>query len=107
MLNLQKVKDLAKEKSISLNYVAEKLDMTPQALSRMLKENSTKVTTLEQLASIFKVSVSYFFDEDLIGDENKEKCNNIVIPKSIVDMLAEKDRQIAQLTEALIKMGKP
>jgi transcriptional regulator with XRE-family HTH domain len=94
MLNLQKVRDLAKDKNIQLSEIAEKLDMTPQALSRMLKENSTKVSTLEQFASIFGVSVSYFFDEDTIGNESarpSERPHNVVIPQSVLDMLVEKD----------------
>lgn len=109
MLNLQKVKHLAKDKNISLNDVAEKLDMSPQALSRMLKENSTKVSTLEQLASIFNVSVSYFFDEDTIDGEqprHTSRPHNVVIPQSVIDMLAEKDKQISALTELLTKLAK-
>jgi transcriptional regulator with XRE-family HTH domain len=109
MLNLQKVKDLAKEKNISLNVVAEKLEMSPQALSRMLKENSTKVSTLEQFASIFGVSVSYFFDEDTIESERPRptaRAHNVVIPQSVLDMLVEKDKQISALTDLLTKLTK-
>lgn len=109
MLNLQKVKDLAKDKNISLNEVAEKLEMSPQALSRMLKENSTKVSTLEQLASIFGVSVSYFFDEDTIENERTRptaRPHNVVIPQSVLDMLIEKDKQISALTDLLTKLAK-
>lgn len=109
MLNLQKVKDLAKDKNISLNEVAEKLETSPQALSRMLKENSTKVSTLEQFASIFGVSVSYFFDEDTIESERPRqtaRTHNVVIPQSVLDMLVEKDKQISALTDLLTKLAK-
>lgn len=109
MLNLQKVRDLAKDKNIQLSEIAEKLDMTPQALSRMLKENSTKVSTLEQFASIFGVSVSYFFDEDTIGNESarpSERPHNVVIPQSVLDMLVEKDKQISALTDLLTKLAR-
>ena len=109
MLNLQKVKDLAKDKNISLNEVAEKLEMSPQALSRMLKENSTKVSTLEQFASIFGVSVSYFFDEDTIESERQRptaRTHNVAIPQSVLDMLIEKDKQISALTDLLTKLAK-
>jgi transcriptional regulator with XRE-family HTH domain len=109
MLNLQKVRELSKDKDIPLNDVAEKLDMSPQALSRMLKENSTKVSTLEQLASIFKVSVSYFFDEDTIQSEPTRptaRPQNVVIPQSVLDMLVEKDKQISALTDLLTKLAK-
>ena len=109
MLNLQKVKDLAKDKNISLNEVAEKLEMSPQALSRMLKENSTKISTLEQLATIFGVSVSCFFDEDAIVNEQTRQTarpHNVVIPQSVLDMLVEKDKQISALTDLLTKLTK-
>ena len=62
MVNLLKIKDLAKSKKITLNDVAERLGMTPQALSRMIKDNSTKVTTLESLCELFNVPIGYFFD---------------------------------------------
>lgn len=62
MVNLLKIKDLAKSKKITLNDVAESIGMTPQALSRMIKDNSTKVTTLESLCELFNVPIGYFFD---------------------------------------------
>ena len=105
MLNLQKVRDLSKDKNIPLSDVAEKLDMSPQALSRMLRENSTKVSTLEQIASIFGVSVSYFFDEDTIEGEHR-RSGPVTVPQSILDMLIEKDKQISALTELLTKLAK-
>lgn len=62
MLNLQKIRDLAKMRKISMNDVAETLGMSPQALSKMIRENSTKTSTLEKLAHLFNVPIGYFFD---------------------------------------------
>lgn len=112
MLNLQKVKELAKKQNISLNDVAARLDTSPQALSRMIKENSTKVSTLEQLSSIFNVSVATFFDEDIDkplqenGEQKPKKGGVVIIPHSVLEIIAEKDRQIAYLTQKLIEQGK-
>jgi hypothetical protein len=71
----------------------------------MLRENSTKVSPLEQIASIFGVSVSYFFDEDTIEGEHRQS-RPVSIPQSVLDMLVEKDKQISALTELLTKLAK-
>lgn len=65
MVNLLKIKELAKAKKIALNDVADQLGMTPQALSRMIKDNSTKVSTLEKICEIFDVPIGYFFNSDV------------------------------------------
>lgn len=62
MLNLEKIKVLAAQKSMTMTDVASALGMSIQALSRMIRENSTKVKTLEQLSSILDVPVTTFFD---------------------------------------------
>ena len=116
MLNLQKIKELSELKKIPLTKVAERLETSPQALSRMMLENSTKISTLEKLAEIFDVPVGYFFGEQpfaaqAYGDGALAISgnNNITIPHEVLLMLQEKDRQIrekdaiiARLTERLI-----
>lgn len=117
MLNLQKIKDLSELKKIPLTELAKRLGSSPQALSRMLKENSTKVSTLEQIAKIFDVPISYFFDEQplsahALGDGAVAIAgnNNVTIPHEVLVMLQEKDKQlrekdaiIAKLTDRLLE----
>lgn len=64
MANLQMIKELARKRNFPLEQLAKELDITPQALSKMMRENSTKVTTLERIAQLLKVSVKVFFPEE-------------------------------------------
>ena len=63
MLNLQKIKQLAGEKNMTLVDVAKELGISKQSLNQMMRENSTKVSTLERIAEILGVPVTTFFDE--------------------------------------------
>lgn len=62
MLNLQKIKTLAKQKGIAQTEIAKQLGISSQAFSKILRENSTKVSTLERIAEILDVPVTTFFD---------------------------------------------
>ena len=50
MANLQLIKELADQKNISLSAIASELGITPQALSKIIRNNSTKIETLEKIA---------------------------------------------------------
>jgi len=62
MLNLQKIKQLASVKNMTLVDVAKELGISKQSLNQMMRENSTKVSTLERIAEILDVPVTTFFD---------------------------------------------
>lgn len=115
MLNLQKIKKLSEIKKIPLQEVAKRINTSAQALSRMMRENGTRVETLEKIAKVFNVPINYFFDEEQCDSQISEgnavtiTCNDIIIPREILAMLEEKDKQlrekdaiIARLTERLI-----
>lgn len=68
MANLLKIKTIAEEKNIPLKDIAEYIGITQTGLSKIIRENSTKTTTLEKIAVKLKVSVSTFF-------EDEEQCN--------------------------------
>lgn len=61
MANLSIIKELMKDKSISVKDMSAHLNMTPQGFLKILRENSTKVDTLEAIAYKLKVSPSIFF----------------------------------------------
>lgn len=63
MVNLHKIKVIAKEQGIAINDLAEQLGMTPQAVHLMVRENSTKTDTLERIAQILQVPITIFFDD--------------------------------------------
>ena len=111
MLNLQKIKELSESTGISMTEVAKMLQTSPQALSKMIRENSTKVSTLEKLSEIFNVPVGYFFNEVTpptvqAGDNSVAIAgnNNITIPHEVLVMLSDKDKQLREKDELIAKL---
>lgn len=73
MANLQIIKKLAQNKNIPLEQLSRELGITPQAMSKIMRENSTKIDTLERIAHILEVSPSVFFEtkSESKGDDKK------------------------------------
>ncbi len=63
MANLQKIKEIADKKNISLSALSGELGITPQALFKLMRNNSTKIETLEKIATILKVPIVSFFGD--------------------------------------------
>ena len=105
MANLQLIKVLARQKNISLDSLAKELELTPQALSLIIRGNSTKIATLERIAQILDVSPAVFFggqpngsaatDNSIAVNGNKNKVNSQV-DKSLA-LLSKKDEHIDRL----------
>lgn len=120
MAKLSIIKDLAKQKNLTLDYVAKESGITSQGLYKMMRENSTKVDTLEKIAEVLGVPVSRFFGEN---DNMPEKVRPLTgegdmlsadapastgsgdrsVIERLLSQLEEKDRQIAALIELLKK----
>ena len=71
MANLLKIRDLLKEKKVSIRELSNAIGITEQGINRLLRENSTKVETLESIAKFLGVSISYFFDEEVVTAPTK------------------------------------
>lgn len=71
MANLQKIKDLAEARKISIRELAEKVGVKENQIHVMCRTNSTKIDTLEKIAHELGVSAAYFFDDE-ITIEKKE-----------------------------------
>lgn len=72
MANLLVIKHLLKERNISIRDFSKELGITEQGLQKLIRENSTKVETLELIAQKLNVSISVFFD-DFSCDKKSEK----------------------------------
>jgi transcriptional regulator with XRE-family HTH domain len=108
MANLQLIKDIAEAKKIPLSVIALELGITPQALSKLIRNNSTKIETLERIATILKVPVTTFFhnetnsnivSQSTIGDNSPNIAinHNALLEeriKSLEALLSEKERLI-------------
>lgn len=67
MADLSKIKSLANACHVSLDSLSSQLGITPQALSKIIRNNSTKIETLEQIARILNVPVGVFFEDSGLG----------------------------------------
>lgn len=120
MANLLKIKELAREQGLTIEQIASEADMTPQALHKLIRENSTKIETLERLSCILKVSPRIFFDDvdsvahvsgvahagehgiSQIGNINNVKSQDEAVA-ALVAQLSKKDEQIDRLLSLLEK----
>lgn len=106
MANLLKIKEFAEKKNIPLEHVAKDSGITVQGLYKIIRENSTKVETLEKIAKSLDVPISVFFEDGnfqtisenngiaVTGDSNKIFAAE---QAKMLDMIAKKDEQIDRL----------
>ena len=69
MANLQKIKDIAETKGISIRELAARVGLGENRIHVMCKTNSTKIETLENIARVLGVPVSCFFDNTITVEE--------------------------------------
>ena len=119
MANLKKIKDLAQQRGVTLARIAEAAEITPTGLSLLIRENSTRVETLEKIADFLNVPISTFFDDEPLppaqantanvgskfhGNLNVGSDQNISRALDILEgQLRAKDEQISGLIKALNK----
>lgn len=117
MANLLRIKEIIREKKLSLRDVAAKVGITEQGLQKLIRENSTKVETLETIAKVLGVSASEFFSEPGIhipianplefvkmgADVFAEQLNAMVKKKILApySFVEEKDKEIERLNREI------
>jgi transcriptional regulator with XRE-family HTH domain len=69
-----RVKEIAREKGLTIAQVAEKTDMLPPALSRIINGSNTTIETLEKIANALNVPISELFDRP--ANDNTITCPN-------------------------------
>nr|DAH86245.1 MAG TPA: helix-turn-helix domain protein [Caudoviricetes sp.] len=118
MLNLEKIKQLTAVKGMTMTELAKQLGMSIQALSRIIRENSTKVSTLERIAEILGVPVTTFFDEvshvntvsintgvqgspNAVQSVGSDNSSEVALLKSRIELLEELNRSYKEQIELL------
>ena len=96
MANLSIIQTIAKQKGITMSSLAEKSGLTQQALFQILRNNSTKVITLEKISEVLGVSPSVFFDGVV---QNNERDYELL--KARVESLELINSALEQQVEAL------
>lgn len=96
MANFDLIKDIAKEKGISIRSLAQTAGISESQLHHLIKKGSTNTQTIESLAGALCVPVGTFFDgipEDPSQDQTRieelERENN-----HLRELLEEKERTI-------------
>ena len=64
MANLLKIRELCKEKKITIREMANRVGLSEGALQALIKNGSTRTETLEKIAKELDVSAGIFFSED-------------------------------------------
>lgn len=72
MANLQKIKNIAEKKKISIRELADRVGLKENQIHVMCRTNSTKIDTLEKIANELGVSVSCFFDDVTITERYEQ-----------------------------------
>ncbi|MFV0538857.1 MAG: helix-turn-helix domain-containing protein [Dysgonomonas sp.] len=100
MANLLIIKDLLKEKKISIRDFANELGMTEQALQLLIRKNSTKIETLELIAQKLNISVSMFFEKEIESKNNTSTTNDdlIVTNKNLSETVKSLSHTIENLS---------
>lgn len=92
MANLQLIKDLAEKQKISIRDLAERVGLKENQIHVMCRSNSTKIDTLEKIAKVLGVSISYFFDEDVTITERYEQNGDHNLLAHRIDKVVSVDR---------------
>lgn len=91
MARLYIIKDLIRKNGYTIKSFAEEINMSEQGLQKLIRENSTKVDTLERIANKLKVSVSVFFEKEIeeavvgkVGEPDADYGTNDLIGDNII-----------------------
>lgn len=101
MADLGKIRTIARMKEIPLGELASRVGISEQGMYRLIRDNSTKVETLERIAIALGVSVTVFFSKEALA--NSEEPGNIDVEEQR-KLTAEAMRQNAELIEIVKKL---
>lgn len=134
MVNLIKIKELAKDNNITIKSLASQVGITEQGLHKMIKDNSASAETLDKIAQVLNVFPAIFFEnsnkvENSNNVESKEMesqdVNNSLVGKNIhhnninnsailmkaLDeisehrkLISESHKNLTELTKTMVKM---
>ena len=110
------LKELIDALGISQRKLAEQMGVTPQTISAILTAKDVRTSTIERIASVTNMPISYFFKEErehqnavasgngiaVAGNNNIAGSNNAVLQERVTmleKLLEEKERTIKILME--------
>ncbi len=102
MLNLSKIKQLTRQNGMTMTELSKELGISMQALCKMIRENTTKISTLEQIAQIFGVPITFFFEDDEAQQKKelteKEQMELTILRERVQSLQIARDALQEQVT---------
>lgn len=74
----KQIKELAKKSDITIKDLCKKIEMTESGFNIALKNNTLKIETLQKIAKVLKVDISYFFINEYSNEEAKKRFLDLV-----------------------------
>lgn len=118
MANLLIIKQLAKQKGITLKTLATRVNLTEQGLHKAISANSTSIDTLERIAAQLDVSPHVFFGADsttpIKGDvvkaskgsiaETGDHVTQINADPKLIEAISRQSEQLQKLVDTNSKL---
>lgn len=79
MANLKIIKELCSERNITLSDLANKTGLGLRGLQKIIKENSTKIETLERISEALNVKPSLFFNDPPNPDDQLKQIEKALM----------------------------
>ena len=102
MANFQIIKELLKEKKMSMRELADRLGCAEPSLHRIVAKNSASLQMIEMLADTFGVSPAVFFSTKYSYTEEMARYRESALIKEIESLrkiIAEQERTIDLLRD--------
>jgi transcriptional regulator with XRE-family HTH domain len=89
MANYNIIREICKEKGVTLKQLAESINFSETGLQKIIKGESTKVKTLEDIARALSIPIALFFQEDpndriYFTEEDFKRINNMITLANLI-----------------------
>lgn len=101
MYKLHLIRDLCRQKNMTLNELAEKAGITPSGLQNILSKNSTTQKRIERIARVLGVDVTVFLQESSGEMRNtvSEPQESYSYKEKYIQLLEEHNRLLKEKAE--------
>lgn len=100
MANFKLIRDISKEKGISIRLIANEIGIKEESLHHIIKNGSTNTTTLENIARVLGVPVGIFFNDFPSPSEESIRIRELEKDNAhLRELLEEKERTIKILVD--------
>lgn len=101
MANFKIIRDLADRKNLSLRDIARRLGISEDGLQKIIRNDSTKTATIEEIAEILEVPVGTFFDDNKYFNQSVAHNGSAASVYGNASVGDDKDKEIAHLKEII------